>query len=70
MFSRWNRAFSSLSRLGSLNKSNFSNDFYVISRQRYAKAAAAVTPTMADIVEKSLPIEPAVRVQVAHFVFT
>lgn len=69
MFSRWNRAFSSLSRLGSVNTSTFSSDLYVVSRTGYAKAAAAVTPTMADTVEKSLPTAPAVLLPAAHFVF-
>uniref|UniRef100_A0A6P6FRH8 ubiquinol-cytochrome-c reductase complex assembly factor 1-like isoform X1 n=1 Tax=Ziziphus jujuba TaxID=326968 RepID=A0A6P6FRH8_ZIZJJ len=58
MFSRWNRAFPSLSRLGSMKKLDFNNDFYVISRLRYAKAAAAVAPTIADTMEKGIPNEP------------
>ncbi|XP_024924404.3 uncharacterized protein LOC107404410 isoform X1 [Ziziphus jujuba] len=58
MFSRWNRAFPSLSRLGSMNKLDFNNDFYVISRLRYAKAAAAVAPTIADTMEKGITNEP------------
>ncbi|KAH7537803.1 hypothetical protein FEM48_Zijuj03G0132000 [Ziziphus jujuba var. spinosa] len=61
MFSRWNRAFPSLSRLGSMNKLDFNNDFYVISRLRYAKAAAAVAPTIADTMEKGIPNEPVIN---------
>ncbi|XP_015866847.3 uncharacterized protein LOC107404410 isoform X2 [Ziziphus jujuba] len=61
MFSRWNRAFPSLSRLGSMNKLDFNNDFYVISRLRYAKAAAAVAPTIADTMEKGITNEPVIN---------
>lgn len=69
MLSRWNRAFPSLSRLGSMNKLDFNNDLFVISRLRYAKAAAAVAPTTADTVKKSIPSEPVVRVRDTLFVF-
>ncbi|XP_062092225.1 uncharacterized protein LOC133798057 [Humulus lupulus] len=64
MLQRWNRAFSHLSRLGSQSQKNlnFRNDFYVISRQNYKKAAATVAPTTtADNVEMRFPNETAVN---------
>ncbi|KAF4358403.1 hypothetical protein F8388_018267 [Cannabis sativa] len=59
MLQRWNRAFSHLSRLGSQSQKNLNlrNDFYVISRQSYKKAAATATvaPTTSDNVEMRFP---------------
>lgn len=61
MLPRWSRALTQLSRLGSQRSLNHGNEFYAISRQSYAKAAAAVAPVTTGTLEKGLPTEPMVR---------
>lgn len=61
MLPRWSRALTQLSRLGSQRSLNHGNEFYAISRQSYAKAAAAVAPVTTDTLEKGLPSGPMVR---------
>ncbi|KAK9913978.1 hypothetical protein M0R45_037777 [Rubus argutus] len=61
MLPRWSRALTQLSRLGSHRSLNHGNHFYAISRQSYAKAAAAVAPVTTDTLEKGLPSGPMVN---------
>ncbi|RXI08633.1 hypothetical protein DVH24_022777 [Malus domestica] len=60
MLPRWSRAVAQLSRLGTQQNLNLRNEFYVVSRQSYARAAA-VAPDTAFTVEKPLPAEPVVN---------
>ncbi|KAI5346809.1 hypothetical protein L3X38_014688 [Prunus dulcis] len=61
MLPRWSRAVTHFSRLGSQHNLNIRNEFYVISRQSYGRAAAAVAPDTAITVEKPLPSESMVN---------
>ncbi|KAM1368301.1 hypothetical protein C1H46_015402 [Malus baccata] len=63
MLPRWSRAVAQLSRLGTQQNLNLRNEFYVVSRQSYARAAdaAAVAPDTAFTVAKPLPAEPVVN---------
>lgn len=58
MLPRWSRAITNHSRAALQNNLIFGNYFYVVSRQSYAKVAAAPA---ADSVEKALPNQPAVN---------
>ncbi|KAF5743614.1 Ubiquinol-cytochrome C chaperone family protein isoform 1 [Tripterygium wilfordii] len=61
MLSRWNRAISHLSKLGSMNAAEYGKDVYSISRRSYAKVAAVASPTTAESANKTSPTKSLVN---------
>lgn len=52
MVPRWGRAISQLKNIRSLNGVEYAHSNFMIQRQNYGKAAAAVTPAASDSMEK------------------
>ncbi|KAF7824824.1 ubiquinol-cytochrome-c reductase complex assembly factor 1 [Senna tora] len=61
MLQRWSKAITHISKIGCQSNMKFGKDICGVTRQSYAKVAAASVPTTADFKEKDFTSEPKVN---------